>query len=67
MTVEELQAFLMKEQKLTMDSQKVKELIRKHEVSTIKEELLLTMAGKLSRILCRLLCFFLSVKQGSLV
>lgn len=46
MTADELRLFLSKEQQISVDSQRAKELILKHEVSTAKEEELLTIAGK---------------------
>ncbi|KAK4035493.1 hypothetical protein OUZ56_027580 [Daphnia magna] len=45
MTAEELRIFLSQEQFITVDAEQANALISKHEVSTAKEERLLTIAG----------------------
>jgi len=54
MTSSELGEFLTQEQNITLDSQQLQSLVEKYEISTAKQEGLLTLAGnKLSRIIIR--------------
>ena len=46
MTSKELGDFLSGEQHLTLDSQQLQKLVEKYEISTAKQEGLLTLAGK---------------------
>jgi len=45
MTSSELGEFLYREQHLTLDSQQLQSLVEKYEISTAKQEGLLTLAG----------------------
>lgn len=49
MTANELKLFLSEEQFVTVDSEQAKALILKHEISSVKKEELLTLAGRSER------------------